>query len=104
MSPADLKSQIEHSDFTDAQRTNSVDLLELLYGLGAPHSVSINSYDGGFSIHWDRYEVAVYGDRYETYQLGSADSVIHHWPRLPGQPVDPAMMNEIRAATISNDS
>ena len=68
--------------------------------IDAPQSVTINTRDGGISLHWiDRsFELAVYGDHYESYQFSEGETLIRHWPHAPGDQIDAALLEHFEQA------
>jgi hypothetical protein len=93
----EARLSIERLDLTDAQKANALELLAVAEGLTGPQEISLNDYDGGLSLHWSRFEVAVYDDHFETYRL-DRDTRIEHWPHLPDEPFPPALADELRRA------
>lgn len=65
-------SQLEKLDISPTQKANAFNFFSVAIELPAPSEMTVNLYDGGISLHWDRYELAVFADRYETYQFSDA--------------------------------
>ena len=98
MDQSELERAIAHAELSDAQRSNALDLFAAIAGSISPKQICVNSYDGGLSLHWERMEIAAFADRFETYRFLDDDTIIHHWPRSPGEALNGRMLAELRAA------
>lgn len=100
----DLRARLERMGLEQPQTVNALDMLAAVDLAHVPNDVSLNSSDGGVSMHWSGFEVAIFADRYETYRFSDGETAIRHWPRLPGQPLDDLMLSEVRQMTGGNAS
>jgi len=92
MSWFDIKIQVEGLNVPSDQFANALDLVSAGHDVPAPLSATLGSYDAGLSLHWADRELTVFADRYESYTFADGDTLINHWPHLPGQAVDPALL------------
>jgi hypothetical protein len=95
----DIPIEAAEMRIASAQSDNLLDFVLAAQGLSQPQSMTLNEHDGGISLHWlDRnFEIAVYHDRFETYQFSDRETVIRHWPHTPGEHVDEYFLAEFVA-------
>jgi hypothetical protein len=96
----EIASQIAQAAVTPAQRVNALALLDAAESCPAPRSISINPRDAGLSMHWADVEIAVFEDRYEAYRFWDGDTQIQHWPHLPEEQIDPALLDSLFAGPV----
>jgi hypothetical protein len=74
-------------------------LIAALASVAPPREVTKNPYDGAICLHWDGYEIATFGDRFETYQFNDRSSLIHHWPHSSWSTIKDELIAEATKAS-----
>ncbi len=98
MDGIDTKLAIERMQLPDAQKANALELLSVAEGVPPAQKISFNDFDGSLSLHWKKYEVAVYADRFETYHIWDGNTRIEHWPLEANAPLHMALVEQVRQA------
>jgi hypothetical protein len=98
MSWAAVEHRVLELGLSAEQRANFSRLVTCLEVAPLPHDVTKSPYEAAISLHWARYEIAIFADRFETYRFGDGETIIRHWVQAPDAPIATELVDEVKSS------